>query len=68
MPSERVSSESTLRPGMRVEVATRFRGNWASGFEVDSLGARGYRLRRCSDGSLLPTEFALTRVRAAAER
>ena len=38
---------------------------WARGFEVaEALDGNGYRLRRISDGSVLPAEFAADDVRA----
>ena len=55
-----------LRPGVRVEVATRFTGHWAGGFEVASVDEDGCRLRRTSDGALLPVDFAFPSVRPAA--
>jgi hypothetical protein len=42
-------------PGTRVEVHSRFEDTWASGFEVAGVEDGSYRLRRLSDGSLLPT-------------
>ena len=47
-----------LLPGTRVEVRCRFTGAWASGFEVAAPDAGGYRLRRLSDGAVLPVQFA----------
>jgi len=52
-----------LRPGAHVEVLTRFRGNWACGFEVAAAGDRGCLIRRTSDGVVLPVEFAYALVR-----
>jgi hypothetical protein len=49
--------------GTSVEVRTRFDGRWSAGFEVveligaDSAQVR-YRLRRTSDGAILPVLFA----------
>ena len=60
-----VGSGAGLRPGMRVEVATRFEGDWATGFEVASVADHGCRIRRISDGSVLPVDFAYPRVRPA---
>jgi hypothetical protein len=46
----------------RVEVRTRFDGGWSSGFEIESAEVDDdevrYRVRRCSDGYLLPALFA----------
>jgi hypothetical protein len=61
-----IGTDSMMAPGTRVEVETTFRGNWSAGFEVvGSAGAR-YRVRRTSDGALLPVDFAPSRVRRAA--
>ncbi|MDP9334197.1 MAG: STAS domain-containing protein [Actinomycetota bacterium] len=49
--------------GDRVEIATRFTGTWATGFEVAAMGADGFRIRRVSDNTLLPIAFAHDEVR-----
>jgi hypothetical protein len=59
------SEDDTLEPGMRVEVATRFDGDWAAGFEVASTSVAGCRVRRVSDGSVLPFDFPHPCVRPA---
>jgi hypothetical protein len=47
-----------LEPGTRVEVRRRFDQRWARGFEVvESVNGDGYRIKRLSDGSVLPAEF-----------
>lgn len=56
------------RPGSypestRVEVRNRFDGSWAKGFEVAEVTEHGYRIRRSSDASILPTEFDSDQVR-----
>jgi hypothetical protein len=60
--------EARLEPGTRVEVRNRFDGHWARGFEVVSAEDGAYRLRRRSDGSVLPTVFAADDVRAERRR
>ena len=50
-----------MRQGTRVEVRSRFEAAWSRGFEVveqiaEDRGLR-YRLRRRSDGSILPVLF-----------
>lgn len=45
-----------LQAGARVAVHTRL-GQWSSGFEIAEVTERGYRLRRFSDGAVLPFEF-----------
>ena len=59
-----------LRPGDQVDVRNRFDGRWSTGYRVDAVVADddGYRfkLRRLSDGAVLPALFAedvLARVR-----
>jgi hypothetical protein len=59
-----------VRPGTRVEVRSRFESKWTRGFEVADLvdadseeqGRDGrepmYKVRRRSDGSILPVPFA----------
>lgn len=50
-----------VQPGTRVEVRSRFDQRWARGFEieekVDDQAGPCYRLRRRSDGSVLPALF-----------
>ena len=55
-----------------VEVGSRFDGSWVPGFEVAEIrGAeadRRFRLRRSSDGLVLPTNFGSEEVRAPANK
>jgi hypothetical protein len=53
-----------LEAGTRVEVRSGYDRSWSKGFEVDSSGPNGYRLRRRSDRTLLPTTFRASDVRA----
>jgi len=59
--------DPSVQPGTRVEVRSRFDQRWARGFEiedqVDDQGVRRYRLRRRSDGSVLPALFVDDDVR-----
>ncbi len=43
-----------MQVGAPVEVGTTFTGSWSSGFEIAEVVAEGYRLRRLSDGAVLP--------------
>ena len=52
-----------LQAGDRVEVATRFTGTWASGFEVAAVTTAGYLIRRRSDNTMLPIAFGDDEVR-----
>ena len=44
---------------VRVEVRSRFDGSWCRGFEVAGVldGGESYRVRRVSDGVVLPVSF-----------
>ena len=58
-----------MQPGTRIEVRSRFDRRWARGFEVESIldGAAEvpaqYRVRRRSDGAVLPAVFVDDEVR-----
>ena len=54
--------------GELVEVATRFTGSWSRGFVVAHVEQQAYRLRRLSDGQLLPIAFAAHELRADPRR
>jgi hypothetical protein len=53
-----------LEPGTKVDVRSRFDARWSHGFEVAESVQGGYRIRRLSDGAVLPTEFPASEVRA----
>jgi hypothetical protein len=52
----------TVRTGTRVEVRTRFESNWTRGFEIadrdDTRDPAVYKVRRRSDGTVLPVMFS----------
>jgi hypothetical protein len=51
-------ADPDMEPGTKVEVRSRFEDSWVRGFEVaEVLDHRLYRLRRLSDGHVLPTDF-----------
>jgi hypothetical protein len=58
-----------MEPGTRVEVRSRFDRRWARGFEVDAIvveadeSGNGYRIKRRSDGAVLPALFVSDEVR-----
>jgi hypothetical protein len=56
----------TLRPGADVEVRCRFDNHWSRGFEVAAVENEVYRLRRRSDGAVLPATFGPGDVRPRA--
>jgi hypothetical protein len=43
-----------LHIGEPVEVHTKYNDSWVSGFEIAEVVEGGYRVRRTSDGTLLP--------------
>ena len=49
--------------GTRVEVTNRFDRRWSRGFEVAEVVGAGYRLRRVSDGRVIPVVFSAPEVR-----
>ncbi|MEX2256781.1 MAG: hypothetical protein WEC34_15180 [Acidimicrobiia bacterium] len=63
-----------MEPGTRVEVRTRFDQHWTRGFEVADVrsvegegeggGGARYLIRRRSDDSVLPSEFASDEIRS----
>jgi hypothetical protein len=44
-------------------VLNRYQHSWSTGFEVAEVDQRGYRLRRRSDGYVLPVVMPAGRVR-----
>ena len=60
--------ETMIEPGTRVEVRSRFDRSWARGFIVEAATEAGYRLRRRSDGTVLPALFDLDDVRPERKR
>jgi hypothetical protein len=56
--------DERLIPGAAVEVINRFERRWSRGFEIADAVVGGYRVRRRSDGSVLPVVFPPSAVRA----
>ncbi len=52
-----------ITPGTPVEVRSTFDLGWKRGFVVADVDATGYRLRRLSDGAVLPVSFSPEAVR-----
>ena len=50
-------SSSLLARGTPVDVRNRFVGAWSHGFEIAERVGAGYRVRRLSDGTVLPDVF-----------
>jgi hypothetical protein len=49
---------SGLPIGTEVDVRDRFRARWSRGYEIAAKTSSGYLVRRRSDRSVLPVEFA----------
>jgi hypothetical protein len=49
--------------GTRVEVRSLFIGTWSRGFEIADHRGGKYRIKRLSDGSVLPDDFDPVDVR-----
>jgi len=64
MDAPRTTSPAWLPRGTRVDVRNRFVGTWSHGFEIAERVDDGYRVRRLSDGSVLPDVFAGDDIRA----
>lgn len=62
---ETVLGDPALAVGEAVEVRRRFDRAWARGFVIDERTGSGYRLRRTSDGAVLPVAFPAADVRPA---
>ena len=54
--------------GELVEVHTKYNDAWVSGFEIAEVVDGGYRVRRISDGTLLPNRTTEADVRPASDR
>jgi hypothetical protein len=62
--SKATTRDTGLAAGTAVDVRSRYVGAWSSGFEVAEPLKDGYRVRRLSDGSVLPDVFTNEDVRA----
>ena len=52
-----------MHEGQPVEVHTTFDDSWSPGFEIAEVMPEGFRVRRMSDGSLLPGVTSSSDVR-----
>ncbi len=57
------SGPELLAAGTAVDVRSRYLGTWSRGFEVAEIVGDTYRVRRLSDGAVLPSDFASDDVR-----
>jgi hypothetical protein len=64
-PSPKRSSGPDLTVGVPIEVRSHFHGDWTHGFEIAETTPDGYRLRRLSDRTVLPTEFPAHDIRCS---
>ncbi|HZU79758.1 MAG TPA: hypothetical protein VE991_07555 [Acidimicrobiales bacterium] len=64
-----VRTDEALAVGTRVDVRSRFVGQWSRGFEVaEQVDDEAYRVRRLSDGSILPDRFMAEELRPERRR
>lgn len=62
--SQDAETAGEIATGTRVDVRNRYVGAWSHGFEVaESINGDGYRVRRVSDGSILPEPLSRDEVR-----
>jgi hypothetical protein len=66
--SMETGARAALAPGTKVDVRNRYQGTWVRGFEVADVTDTGYRIRRLSDGSVLPELFSRNDVRRERKR
>ena len=64
MPALSEFQPTPFAPGTPVQVANRFTAQWCGGFEVADVVGVSYRLRRRSDGIMLPATFPSEQLRA----
>jgi hypothetical protein len=62
------AGRAPLEAGTAVEVRNRFDGSWARGFEVAEAVGDRCRIRRRSDGAVLPELFGRDEVRRERRR
>jgi hypothetical protein len=63
MAAEATQLSGGYARGTAVEVINRFTAGWSTGFEVHETLSEGYRVRRRSDGTVIPTTFTVSEVR-----
>ena len=62
------TSGAPIGAGTTVEVHCRFDQRWTTGFTVVDVSDLGYRIRRTSDGSVLPAWFPREQLRPLRRR
>ena len=68
MPCTVTDVAQVLRVGDPVEVHTKYNDAWVAGFEIAEVVDGGYRVRRISDGTLLPNRTTEADLRPASDR
>jgi hypothetical protein len=70
LPVQRIEAPEppSLQPGTRVQVRRKFDDKWATGFEVAEATTQGYKVRRLSDGELIPVPIAADDLRKEKKR
>jgi len=66
--SRGIALADALNQGDRVEVRRRFDAAWARGFEVAEISESGVRVKRLSDGEVLPVAFDPDDIRKERKR
>jgi hypothetical protein len=61
-------ADDPLTPDTRIEVRNRLDGRWSRGFEIVTIEPDGYRVRRMSDGRVLPALFGPDDIRRPKDR
>lgn len=61
-------SEVDLRAGTHVELHSSFNDSWVPGFEIAESDSSGYRVRRATDGSVLPGHVSAADLRVDPDR
>ena len=57
-------ADGRWRPGTPVAVRNRYTATWSKGFVIAGTdGGRAYRLKRASDGAVLPEPFSPQELR-----
>jgi hypothetical protein len=58
-----MDTATDLLPGTQVEIRNTLDGSWVGGFEIFDTYQGAYRVRRLSDGTVIPCEFSAVVLR-----
>ncbi len=67
-PEPEQEDANRLAVDTHVEVRDRYQGTWARGFAIAEQLESGYKVRRISDGAILPSAFTEEEVRPSRRR